>query len=140
MVYKRFLSLLTHSADIIASPQTYLPKQTNHDISRLYNSLIDTLSAQTDVLPDTIFESELPEMDLFFLDELEYLRGNLSRGIASWKAEDQTEILERWTKFRSLVEKWKWEVQPLIVGTGAEDDDEDDEDEEGEYAPAIVDL
>ncbi|ORX35812.1 A1 cistron-splicing factor [Kockovaella imperatae] len=135
MVYKRFFALLTRSADLLQSPSSYIDTGTTNDLASLYTAFLRSLTAQFDALPETIFESELPEMDLFFLDELEYLRGNLGSGMVDWIADDRARIQEAWKLLQGVVVKWRWDLKPIVVGEAVDDDDDI---EDGEYAPVVV--
>ena len=135
MVYKRFSTLVTRSSDLLSNPSAYFPSRTTHDIASLYASFLQTLCAQLAALPDQVFESELPEMDLFFQDEIAYLRQNLGQGMSSWAEPDRIPVQSTWIELQGMVKRWKWNIPPIPTGPGADDEDED---EEGEYAPVIV--
>lgn len=109
----------------------------------LYKELLKTLRVEIEALPDGVFDTELPEMDVFYLDQLENLRRNLAfaiwgeveEGTACTEPERQS-FKSLWNALRdSAWKKWKWDIDELGHRV-----DEEDEDEEGEYAPVIVDM
>jgi A1 cistron-splicing factor AAR2 len=123
LIYKRFLSLLCRSS--LTTATTILRKT--------YISLLLTLSAQLAALPESAFEAELPEMDVFYLDEIEALRGHLSEVVGGWTAAEQGKVREGWARLKAVSRKmWRWELEDLG------DEEEEDEDEQGEYAPVVV--
>ena len=126
--YKRFLPLFTRSSSLLYDPTTYLDKQV--DLAKLVRELISTLSAQLQSIPDGSFETELPELDLFFLDEIESLKHNLSSSPLC------PNVSIQWKELQKVGQRWNWRIidlTPLVVV-------DDESDEEGEYAPVIVDM
>jgi hypothetical protein len=82
---------------------------------------------------------ELPEMDMFYLEELEQLRTGLaSLGGASGKEAEK--LGQAWQALKTAAKGWGWDIGDLKTASGRADDDiaSDDEEEEGEYAPQIV--
>lgn len=128
--YKRFLSLFTRSFDLLLNPSVYDSSPTG--VSSLYVEVIQALSAQLSVIPDGSFETELPELDLFFLDEIERLRHNL---IGS---NPTPGLIQAWQGLQTVTKKWGWELESLEAEPiGAEIEESD---EEGEYAPQVVEM
>ncbi|KAK8864508.1 hypothetical protein IAR55_001758 [Kwoniella newhampshirensis] len=140
LVYKRFLTLLCQSSSFLSSPPEYLPASlsSSKTIRRISLSLLHTLAAQLDALPEGSFETELPELDSFFLEQIESLRKNLGTamwGSSGWKEADREIIKAGWNKLRDTAwNKWRWDIDEL--GHIVEEDD--GEEEEGEYAPIVV--
>jgi len=129
-VYKRLLPLFTRSSSLLVAPNDYLPSSV--DVPRLYAEFVSTLAAQLRALPNGVFETELPEFDLFFLDEIESLRQNLAS--APWRKQ----VEQPWRELRKVGQTWNWRLEdigPEVIST-----EEDEEDEEGEYAPVVVDM
>ena len=105
-------------------------------VRQAYTALIDTLAAQLTALPDSAFETELPEMDLFYLDEIEVLRTNFAAAHGGWTTSEQAGLDRAWSKLRAVArEKFGWQVGALSYPIELE---EDEEYEQGEYAPVIV--
>jgi A1 cistron-splicing factor AAR2 len=137
-VYKRILPLFTRSSSYLTGP---------YETSRaaLYNGLLETLSAQLAALPDGVFDTELPELDGWYLEEIDTLRTNLLLATSvqgGWKKEEMTLVKTAWDNLVSIAKtKWRWDLGSLSPSvTAAEVDEEDDEDEEGEYAPVVVEM
>lgn len=147
IVYKRLLSLLYRSANIHVHPLEHLSAPRHAGLRALYISLIATLAAQMQVLPDGVFDTELPELDVWYNEELEALRGNISRAMGEadglWAdGEARKELRAGWEEMKSVARrKFGWEIgelqslAQLFDGVGEEDEDED-----GEYAPIVVDV
>ncbi|WVQ72384.1 hypothetical protein IAR50_001936 [Cryptococcus sp. DSM 104548] len=156
--YKRILTLFTASPSLLQTPSHYLSPPRNDPnahvgvgIKRVFKVLVDTISSQLSALPEKVFEGELPEMDLFFLDQIEALRQNLGAALwatapsgllvsiedgAQWSEEERQDLKGRWNRLRDVAwKRWKWDVDEL--GHRVE---EEDEEEEGEYAPVVVDM
>lgn len=129
-VYKRILSLFTRSSSLLLSPSEF-PAE-GHDVLRLFQAVVVVLAAQIATIPSGSFETELPEFDLFYLDEIESLRQNLS--FAPWR--DQ--MLTSWKRLQSAGKTWRWAIED--IATPAQNAESDEEDEEGEYAPVVVDM
>ncbi|WWD17185.1 hypothetical protein CI109_101623 [Kwoniella shandongensis] len=158
LVYKRFLTLLCQSPSFLSTPPDYLPSSSDKNIKtirRLYLSLLHTLSAELEALPANSFEGELPEMDLFYLDQIESLRKNLAGamwqssssgsagagagagGETGWKEGDREVLKSNWNRLRDVGwKKWNWDIDEI---THIVEDDEEEE-EEGEYAPVVVEM
>jgi A1 cistron-splicing factor AAR2 len=109
------LSLFTRSSS----------QQSAAAINRTYKLLLVTLAAQIFAIPETAFDAELPEMDVWFMEELEELRGVL----ATFGGMD-----EAWNGLRSVAkERFNWDISDLHS-----DDANESDEEEGEYAPVVV--
>lgn len=95
----------------------------------MYRALVLTLAAQLGALPETAFDAELPEMDVWFMDEISELRGIVkSLGVG---------LDQDWKSLCAVVkERFGWNVEQLQAVNA--DDGDEDEDEEGEYAPVVV--
>lgn len=150
LTYKRVLALLCQSSSFLVSPSIFLspPRldpnaHVGEGTKILYKELLKTLRVEIEALPDGVFDTELPEMDVFYLDQLENLRRNLAcaiwgeveEGTACTEPERQS-FKSLWNALRdSAWKKWKWDIDELGHRV-----DEEDEDEEGEYAPVVVDM
>ena len=137
LVYKRLLKLFCRSSHILVSAADYLQiDDADSAVRQAYTALIDTLAAQLTALPDSAFETELPEMDLFYLDEIEVLRTNLAAAHGGWTTSEQAGLDRAWSQLRAVArEKFGWQVGALSYPIELE---EDEEYEQGEYAPVIV--
>lgn len=136
-MYRRLLTLFSRSHHLLASPEHYLPATTPSQVHKVYIALLHTLAAQLSALPDHAFDAELPEMDLFYLDEIEQLRQGLAAGAGGGEGEIQT----AWEALRKSARRWGWDLDPLLplsVRTAGGTEEEDESEEEGEYAPQIV--
>ena len=145
-VYKRFLALFCRSSDILLDPKTYLSLELRPapTIRTWLVKLLETLAAHLAALPDGVFETELPEMDTYYLGELENLRMNIAASLARpaghciWKdAEQIRSVMDAWESLRVAARRWGWALgapNPTMV------DVEDEDEEEGEYAPVVVDA
>ena len=101
-----------------------------------YVAFLRTLSAQLTALPESAFDAELPEMDVFYLDEIASLRSNLAAAIPMWTESQRTEVRGGWEELQTGAKKaWSWDIGSLAERT---EDEEGDEEEEGEYAPMVV--
>jgi A1 cistron-splicing factor AAR2 len=146
-VYKRLLSLLCRSTNIHVHPLEHLKAPRHAPLRALCISFIAALTAQLHALPDGVFDTELPELDVWFNEELEALRGNISRAMGEaeglWAdGEARKELRVGWEEMKSVARRqFGWEVgelqslAQLFDGVGEEDEDED-----GEYAPVVVDV
>ncbi|WVN88417.1 uncharacterized protein L203_103626 [Cryptococcus depauperatus CBS 7841] len=146
--YKHILTLFCHSSSFLISPSTFLPPPINNpnasvgtEIKNFFREVINIVRTHLEALPDGAFETELPEMDVFFLDQLESLRKNLGFAIwgtktdqdVQWKESERQTLKQTWDRLRdSAWKRWEWDVDEL--GHRVEDKDL----EEGEYAPVIV--
>lgn len=146
-VYKRLFSLLCRSTNIHVQPLEHLPAPLHAGLRALYISFIAAFTAQNQALPDGVFDTELPELDVWYNEELEALRGNISRAMGEadglWAdGEARKELRVGWEGMRVVARrKFGWEIgelqslAQLFDGLGEEDEDED-----GEYAPVVVDV
>lgn len=146
-VYKRIFSLLARSADIHLHPSAHLPVTRHRQLRTLYIQLVTTLSAQISALPDGAFDTELPELDIWFAEEIDSLRVNLGSGLGiaggMWEEEQGNEELRtQWEMLRGAARrKFAWQIGELGASEGqAGLDDDEAEEEEGEYAPVIVEM
>jgi A1 cistron-splicing factor AAR2 len=103
----------------------------NLDMTVFLRAVISTLTAQLHAIPDGSFETELPEFDMFLLDEIESLRHDIAS--SPYRASLTTE----WEELRRVGQRWHWDITGLSQ-TDVEEDEESDE--EGEYAPVVVDM
>jgi A1 cistron-splicing factor AAR2 len=94
--------------------------------------VVVTIAAQIQSIPSGSFETELPEFDLFYLDEIESLRANLAS--APWREQ----VIAQWKRLQAAGKTWRWDIDGLEASTRP--DESDEEDEEGEYAPVVVEL
>lgn len=130
--YRRLLTLLCRSASATASPESHGSDKAAREVSI---QLVTTLSAQLDALPLTAFQSELPDLDVVYQDELEHLRRNLGHALGSpgwWSLAPK--LRAAWAGLEASAKRFGWTLGPLPAG----DEDSDEEDEEGEYAPVVV--
>jgi hypothetical protein len=147
-VYQRILSLFCRSPSFVASSSTYLPSRGKSTPNAII-SLIQTLSAQLSSLPKDAFETELPELDTFFIEEF----GNLRRSIGpalrtkegSWSKQHVTHVVAAWKDLVSACKQHGWQVESLVGPTeteahASEDPEVISDEEDGEYAPVIVDI
>ncbi|OXG24816.1 A1 cistron-splicing factor AAR2 [Cryptococcus neoformans Tu401-1] len=150
LAYKRILALLCQSSSFLISPSSFLspPKQNpnahvGEGMKILYKELLKSLRVEIEALPDGVFDTELPEMDVFYLDQLESLRRNLASAIwgeveegTAWTDLERQSFKSLWNALRdSAWKKWMWDIDELSHRV-----DEEDEDEEGEYAPVVVEM
>jgi len=140
-MYQRLLTLFTRSHSLLANPQKYIPDATPNTIRKAYTSLLHTLAIQLGALPKNAFDMELPEMDLFYLEEIEQLRvGLASLGGASGREGEK--LGQAWQALKTAAKGWGWDIGDLKTASGPPGDgpasDEVESEEEGEYAPQIV--
>jgi A1 cistron-splicing factor AAR2 len=139
IVYKRILSLLTQSSDLLVNPSTYLPDIDTRAIETLNSSLAQALTAQLVALPEGVFDTELPELDAYFMDELENLRVNISAASSHWAGPVRQTVDIAWKDLQSKCKaRWGWTIDGLSEARPQSDEESDEE--EGEYAPVIVDM
>lgn len=138
-IYQRLLTLFTRSHSLLADSQKYIPNSTSSTIRKAYTSLIYTLAVQLGALPKNAFDMELPEMDLFYLEEIEQLRTGLAN-LGEGSGKDGEKLIQAWQALKAAAKGWGWDIGDLKTGSGqpGEELESDDEDEEGEYAPQIV--
>lgn len=132
-MYQRLLVLFTRSHSLLSSPGDYIASTSATQLRKTYTALLHSLCAQLGALPPNAFDAELPEMDVFYLDEIESLRIGLAQGICAGDAEVQ----KGWEALRNSARRWGWSISPLSSVTPQAGQDEES-DEEGEYAPQIV--
>lgn len=141
-IYQRLLTLFTRSHSLLVTPEKYIPSSSAEKaIIPTYIALLNTLSAQLTALPDNAFDAELPEMDVFYMDEIESLRQGLQS--AGSKRRDDPGVLAAWEGLRKSAKRWGWTIAPLLEGRRDQNKDEEMEsesEEEGEYAPQVVEL
>ena len=140
-MYQRLLTLFTRSHSLLANPQTYIPKATPSTIRKAYTSLLHTLATQLGALPKNAFDMELPEMDLFYLEEIEQLRIGLAN-LAEGSGKEVEKLEQAWHALKTAAKAWGWDIGDLRSTSGQSRDghemDEVESEEEGEYAPQIV--
>jgi hypothetical protein len=88
---------------------------------------------------------ELPEMDLFYLEEIEQLRmGLLNLGDVGAGGQEVEKLKEAWQALQKAAKGWGWDIENLKSSSGGRAGDivpsDDEEEEEGEYAPQVVDI
>lgn len=127
--YKRILALFTRSSDMLRNPSAYVSSTASVQV--VYKAFVDALAGQLSAIPDGSFETELPELDLFFLDEIESLRQNIEGSLIS------TALKTSWKGLRQAGKKWRWQLDTLQARPVTE---EEESDEEGEYAPQVVEI
>ncbi|KAL1411572.1 hypothetical protein Q8F55_002536 [Vanrija albida] len=130
--YRRLLVLLTRSASATAAPESHGAGAQAREVSI---DLVTTLAAQLDALPLTAFQTELPDLDVFYQDELEALRKSLGRALGSpgwWALAPR--LRAAWAGLEKSAGRFGWALGPLPAG----DEDSDEDDEDGEYAPVVV--
>ncbi|EIW70412.1 hypothetical protein TREMEDRAFT_28713 [Tremella mesenterica DSM 1558] len=164
-VYRRLLSLFCRSSSFFMTPEIYLLDHhtqpspmtitTTHSPSlpssvsspkpstlarQFALTLLSTLSAQLKTLPPDVFQTELPDMDVVYQDELAQLHNNLcdslGRGTLWSKESHRKELETAWERLRDTCMRKGWSLGRL-------DEDEkeaEEEEEEGEYAPVVVDI
>jgi A1 cistron-splicing factor AAR2 len=106
--------------------------------------LIRTLGTQLQALPEGVFDTELPELDVWFNEELEHLRRALDAALGVdgglWSNHGTSEVLNQWTGLRTGARRFQWRLEELggPSSRGKEEGEEDEED--GEYAPVVVEM
>ncbi|WVR06940.1 hypothetical protein IAU60_003976 [Kwoniella sp. DSM 27419] len=145
LVYKRLLALLCQSSSFLLDPSTYMSKPTlTQEVAIAYVKLVNILSFQIQAIPGGTFDTELPEMDAFYLDQIEALQRNLAAaGFRSSTgtscSDEQGGLNQAWIALQSAADKWGWDIGGLAPGSNAPES-EDEEEEEGEYAPMVVEM
>lgn len=134
--YKRLLSLLCRSPSALAEPELhgYVSSSSAAQARETALSLVSLLAAQISSLPETAFEVELPELDVFYLDEIEALRRALGSALAVrgwWGMAGRAQAA--WERLRAVGRERGWSIGELALG-----DEEESDEEEGEYAPVVV--
>ncbi|KAK6909958.1 hypothetical protein I204_04875 [Kwoniella mangroviensis CBS 8886] len=148
LVYKRILTLLCQSTAILYTPSEYSSSSTSQkEVQETFVSLVDTLASQIQAIPDGTFDTELPELDVFYLDQIDSMRKNLSGGISiskdsdKWDENAREKLGSSWTKLKEAGKPWGWEIGDLSIDqVGQNSDDDEESEEEGEYAPVIVEM
>jgi A1 cistron-splicing factor AAR2 len=140
-MYQRLLTLFTRSHSLLANPQTYIPNSTPSTIRKAYTSLIHTLAIQLGALPKNAFDMELPEMDLFYLEEIEQLRTGLA-SLGGSSGKEGEKLGQAWQALETAAKGWGWDIGDLKSASGQSGagpaSDEVESEEEGEYAPQVV--
>lgn len=129
------------SSDLLADPNRYLDPRyaTATAQNGIWSTVLDTFSAQLRALPDTAFDAELPEMDVFLITQLESIRSNLSGKISLQPNDNHKLISSAWTRLRDVAsQKFGWQL-PADIGEVIPSSDLE-ELEEGEDAPVVVDA
>jgi A1 cistron-splicing factor AAR2 len=136
--YKRILSLFSQSSAAISGDSSSDPDSDLVDLPDLqetYFALLATLTSQLCALPESAFDSELPDLDTFYLAQIGNLRANLGAALGApkwWGSAGR--LIAAWKNLQEAAMKRGWEVEDLRMG------DEDSDDEEGEYAPVVVEM
>ena len=103
-------------------------------------------------LPEGVFDTELPELDVWLLGEIDALRSNVKTSVRSgvrervWagegsKAVQSTKELETaWGGLIGAGRRYQWEIERLDVQATHEAELDEESEEEGEYAPVVVDM
>jgi A1 cistron-splicing factor AAR2 len=96
-------------------------------------------------LPKNAFDMELPEMDLFYLEEIEQLRiGLMTLGNFGAGGPEEVRLKEAWQALQKAAKGWGWDIDDFKSSSGDQAGDavtsDDEEEEEGEYAPQVVDI
>lgn len=137
-MYQRLLALFTRSHSLLANPKTYIPTSTPGAIRKAYTSLLHTIAVQLGALPKNAFDMELPEMDMFYLEEIEQLRIGLS-ALSEVGGKEEEKLGQAWQALKTAAKGWGWDIGDLKTASQVHDEiASDDEEEEGEYAPQIV--
>jgi A1 cistron-splicing factor AAR2 len=118
----------------------------------LYITSVQTLAAQLTALPEGVFDTELPELDVWLLGEIDALRNDVKTSVRSgvrervWAGEGSKavqvikELETAWGRLIQAGRRYQWEIERLdLQATGQAELDEESE-EEGEYAPIVVDM
>ncbi|WVW84051.1 hypothetical protein I302_106079 [Kwoniella bestiolae CBS 10118] len=148
LVYKRILTLLCQSPTFLSSPAEYFSSSSAlKSVQDTYIALVDTLASQIQAIPDGTFDTELPELDVFYLDQTDSLRRNLGTAMSlsedtpRWDGVASTRVISSWSKLREAGKQWGWEISELTMNSARLNGEDDDEsEEEGEYAPVIVEM
>lgn len=85
---------------------------------------------------------ELPEMDLFYLEEIEQLRTGLAN-LGEVGGQEGEKLIQAWQALQKAAKDWGWDIDDLKSSSGQAEDanaSDDEEEEEGEYAPQVVDI
>ena len=128
--YKRLLPLFTRSKRLLIDPKAYL--ESSADIKAIISAFICAVAVQITAFPAGTFETELPELDVFYLDEIESLRSHiLAAGHTT-----SPKIEAAWKELQKAGTQWGWSITDLSSTSAAESDSE----EEGEYAPVVVEM
>jgi hypothetical protein len=84
---------------------------------------------------------ELPEMDLFYLEEIEQLRTGLA-SLGGSSGKEGEKLGQAWQALKTAAKAWGWDIGDLRRISGQSGDgptmDEVESEEEGEYAPQVV--
>lgn len=133
--YKRLLSLYCRSLSAVAEPELHGHSSSAQAARENTLALVNLLAAQISSLPATAFEAELPDLDVFYLDEIEALRRALGSALAVrgwWGMAGRAQTA--WARLQATGRKRGWMIGDLAQG----DEEESEGEEEGEYAPVVV--
>lgn len=143
------LALFAQSSAILISLTDVLPdgRTVPHlrSVRTAYIDLIKTLSAHLSALPPTAFESELPETDVFYLEQIQALRANLRRSLVvskePWHGKDKKALMDAWAELQRTAKScFTWDIWGIGECALKEMQEEEEEDEMGEYAPQVVEM
>ena len=138
MVYRRLLTLFCQSSSILHVSTALLDGEARKGVRNMYMDLLGTVGAQLAALPASAFETELPDMDVFYLDTIASLRVNLMAAVGGWTDDEQSQVDTAWRDLQQTARgAWRWDIGPLTQASEIAEELEDEE--EGEYAPTIVD-
>ena len=159
-VYKRIALLVSRSADMQARPEQYVltptrtdsrsPRSASRTARQLYLTFLHSLSAQIAALPDGVFDTELPEMDVWLLGEIGAMRSSIRDAFAMpgsmWRGEGEKGRLRReelekaWGGLVRSGQRFGWELELLDLHNASVTVPDEESEEEGEYAPVVVDM
>jgi A1 cistron-splicing factor AAR2 len=135
--YRRLVSLQCRAHAALAEPELFpdaLDSSTAAQAREAALGFVELLGAQIDSLPETAFAVEVPDLDVFYQDEIEALRRGLGAALAVrgwWGLAGRAQAA--WSRLQAVGRRRGWEIGMLPQG-------DEDEDEEGEYAPVVVEM
>ena len=137
--YKRIVSLFTQSPAAMAgtcpAEFDFGAGGSHAALQKIYLALLGTMTAQLKSLPPTAFDTELPDLDTFYLAQLDHLRQGLGAALAekSWWGL-ASRVASDWAALQKVGKERGWAIEDMRMG------DEDSDAEEGEYAPMVVEM
>ncbi|BEI91875.1 uncharacterized protein CcaverHIS019_0406950 [Cutaneotrichosporon cavernicola] len=136
--YRRLIALHCRAHAALAEPELFpdaFPSPEKEKGRETALAFVDLLTAQISSLPDQAFAVEVPDLDVFYLDEIEVLRRGLGAALAVrgwWGLAGKAQA--SWTRLQAVGRVRGWEIGPLPQG------DEEEDEEEGEDAPVVVEM
>ncbi|GMK53906.1 hypothetical protein CspeluHIS016_0104920 [Cutaneotrichosporon spelunceum] len=134
--YRRLVALQCRAHTALAEPECFpdaFPTARDAGEARVAAlAFVDLIAAQIASLPAQAFDVELPDLDVFYQEEIEALRRGLGAALAVrewWGLARRAQ--GSWTRLRAVGRERGWEIRPLPQG-------DEEEDEEGEDAPVVV--